>query len=437
MAIDDKTRRRSALLDRDLATWSPRSWRINLPGRDYTVRPEDLIPALAGAIGKVSLVAAFAAAWADALGLTWPDFVAENVRLDMIIGSLILLLFCACLLPRSAPPGTLTPLIPMVPLMAAAGVHPLSLSLLIGILGLILSAGRVFPRLVKLNTPGTRGGILVLFGILGLRDSLGKVWIWAEGSGPLLFVAVLGAGLVVYLVLAARKLTWLAVPACLVAALAVSALFGQLPQLVTGPGLPLFSHASWWHDRWQLGSPFDLPTVLAAVPFALLALTLWPLDATAIMTMHEQQYQAHAAKATFDLNQSFLVISLRNIIGAWFGGAQTAAVWRSFLIPLGIVRRPIPGSALLLGLLCLIFALTGYPIDIAMHPPALHLVLMLGVYVPMLLAGIRAVRCRLDWLVLAAVLAGGFLLHPLAGWLIGLLLSRLSQVLIKKSMFFH
>jgi hypothetical protein len=431
-----KFRNREELLTQDLANWTPKSWSLNLPFRDYQLRAEDMIPAFAGAIGKVSLVAAFALAWADGYGISGEGFVAENVRLEMVVGSLMLLIFSVLFLPRAAPPGTLTPLIPMIPLMVAAGVHPLSLGIMIGLLGLALSLGKAFPRIVALNSPGTRGGILVLFGLLGIIDSGSKMWLWSipsDPSSPLLFASIVIVGLAVYLVLIRQKKTWLSVPLCLLAALAVSALFGRLPELVTRPGLPLINGMSWWQDRWQLGPAFGLETILAALPFALLAVVMWPLDATAILTMHERQYRPYEQKATFDLNQTFLVVSLRNLVGAMLGGAQTAAVWRSFLIPLGVVRRPIPGSALLLGLFTLAFAFAGYPIDIAMFPPMLHMVLVFGVYVPMLIAGLRTAKTGKAWIVLFLVLGVGYLVHPLAGWVLGILLGRLRMLREKGS----
>ncbi|NLB43922.1 MAG: DUF3360 family protein, partial [Clostridiaceae bacterium] len=82
MAIGKNSSQRKQALDQDLATWKPRSWAVNLPFRDYSIRPEDMIPAFAGAIGKVSLVAAFAVAWEQAYAIRYPGFVAENIRLE-------------------------------------------------------------------------------------------------------------------------------------------------------------------------------------------------------------------------------------------------------------------------------------------------------------------------------------------------------------------
>ncbi|MCK9251721.1 MAG: DUF3360 domain-containing protein [Clostridiales bacterium] len=431
MAIGKNSSQRKQALDQDLATWKPRSWAVNLPFRDYSIRPEDMIPAFAGAIGKVSLVAAFAVAWEQAYAIRYPGFVAENIRLEMVVASLILLISSACLLPRAAPPGTLTPLIPMVPLMAAAGVHPLTLGLAIGLLGLLLAVTRTLPRIVALNTAGTRGGILMLFGLLGLNDSTVKLIAWSDPVGWLLPIALLTSGLAGYLLLTRWRKAYLTVPVCLVAALAVSAAFGRVPQLTTSPGLPMLDF-SWWSVRWQLPVSFGVQPFLAALPFAALAVVMWPLDATAIMTMHEQQYKPYEQKAVFDLNQTFLVVSLRQLIGVVLGGAQVAAVWRSFLIPLGVVRRPIPGAALLLALFSLGFAFAGYPIDIAMYAPILHLVLVFGVYVPMLLSGVKAIRRRSDWLVAALVLTVGIALHPLAGWLLGIASGQLARLKLRR-----
>ena len=70
---------RDAYLEYELEILNPKRWKINLPLRDYRFEWEDLIPAMAGTLGKVVMVGAVAAAFAVPLGL--PDgFVLENVR---------------------------------------------------------------------------------------------------------------------------------------------------------------------------------------------------------------------------------------------------------------------------------------------------------------------------------------------------------------------
>ena len=68
---------RDAYLEHELEILNPKRWKINLPLRDYRFEWEDLIPAMAGTIGKVVMVGAVAAAFAVPLGL--PDgFVLET-----------------------------------------------------------------------------------------------------------------------------------------------------------------------------------------------------------------------------------------------------------------------------------------------------------------------------------------------------------------------
>lgn len=51
-----KSSLRQELLNEDLISYNPKQWWINIPFKDYNFRVEDIVPALSGAIGKVSLV---------------------------------------------------------------------------------------------------------------------------------------------------------------------------------------------------------------------------------------------------------------------------------------------------------------------------------------------------------------------------------------------
>ena len=130
-------------LDTDLLEYHPKRWRINIPFRDYRLRVEDLIPAISGSIGKISLVAAFAMAWATGFGITDPTFVTENVRLEVVFACMVTLIFSAFLNPAAGPPGTLAPLIPLVPLMISSGVHPLPFAVLISMAGFEIGRAHV------------------------------------------------------------------------------------------------------------------------------------------------------------------------------------------------------------------------------------------------------------------------------------------------------
>ena len=91
---------REAYLEHELQIIQPKRWRLNLPFRDYRFEPEDLIPAVAGTIGKVVMVSAVAAAFAVPLGL--PDtFLPQNVRYELLIASIFIILLSGLFLPTS------------------------------------------------------------------------------------------------------------------------------------------------------------------------------------------------------------------------------------------------------------------------------------------------------------------------------------------------
>lgn len=413
-----KSSMRQEVLNKDLIEYNPKSWKINLPIRDYTFRVEDFIPALSGVIGKSSLVAAFAVAWAAGYNITDTTFVIENVRLELVVGGIFTILFCAILNPYAGPPGTLAPLIPMVPIMAASGVHPLPLGILIGSVGLAISVLKCFDKVVKINGEGTKGGIIILFGFLGFSSCLDSLKSWADQSkSSEVFGSLLIVGLLLYITLNKLQAKWLTIPACAIGALAISFLYGLCPVLQTGMGLPIISPDIWWNDKWGIGWGLNLDNFASALPFALLAVVMWPIDALAIRTLQETNYPKEAQKAVFNMNSTYIVVSLRNIIGAFLGGGQTSAIWRSYMIPLGIVKRPIGASALLLGILAVGFGILGFPIDIAIFPPLLWLVLIFGVFVPLFEVGLNIIRSTAAAQVAAICVIAGIAVNPVLGWI--------------------
>ena len=130
-----------------------------------------------------------------------------------------------------------------------------------------------------------------------------------------------------------------------------------------------------------------------------------------------------------DLDDTFTAVSIRNIIGVFLGGAQTAAVWRSFMIPLAVIRRPIAGASLLLAILAILCGLLGFPIDIAIFPPLVWLVLILGVFLPLLETSIRLLKRPSLIITALFCVALGVLVHPIVGWS----LSMIAENLIAKS----
>ena len=127
----DEFKTREEYLEHELSIMKFRRWRVHLPFRDFHIEVEDLVPALAATIGKVVMVTAMVAAFATQFGLA-PEFIAENVRYELLIaGGIFMILFSAILNPNANLAGTHGPMIPLIPIIAAAGGHPLALGILL------------------------------------------------------------------------------------------------------------------------------------------------------------------------------------------------------------------------------------------------------------------------------------------------------------------
>ena len=144
---------RNAYLNHELQIMQPKRWRPNLPFRDYRFEYEDTIPAMAATIGKVVMVGAIAATFAGPLGLG-DAFVLENVRYELLIVSFFIILFSGFLLPTANLAGTHGPLIPLIPIVVAAGGHPMAFGLLIGAFGLLLAISKGGSLLANLTSKG-------------------------------------------------------------------------------------------------------------------------------------------------------------------------------------------------------------------------------------------------------------------------------------------
>ena len=54
-----------------------------------------------------------------------------------------------------------------------------------------------------------------------------------------------------------------------------------------------------------------------------------------------------------------------------------------------MAKRPIPAGAILTAVFCIIASIWGYPMDLAIWKPVLSVALIVGVYVPLLEAGME------------------------------------------------
>ncbi|HDY7894845.1 TPA: DUF3360 family protein [Vibrio vulnificus] len=417
---------RSEYLEHELNILSFKKWRVHLPFRDFGIEIEDWVPAIAATIGKVVMVTAMVAAFAAQFGLS-PEFVAENVRYELIIAGLLFVIFFSAILnPRANLAGTHGPMIPLIPLVAAAGGHPLALGIMVGVFGLILSATKGGSKLVRLTGEGVRGGLLIYLGAVGLISQLSKFESWSVASGmeSVSFV-VISTTIVIYAYLAKIEKRWLAIPLCSLIAGVVSYLMGVPFEFTTEPGLPNMSPFYWWGEEtgWQLGWP-EFEHYIAVIPFAILAVAMWSPDFLGHRVFQELNYPKTAKDALMDVDDTMTVCSIRQIIGAGLGGGNLASSWGTYMIPAAIAKRPIPGGALLTGILCIVAAVLGYPMDLAMWEPVLRVALLVGVFLPLLEAGMQMVRNARNSQSAGICMFACALVNPVFGWAITMLLDN-------------
>lgn len=421
---------RSEYLEHELTIMDLRRWRVHLPFRDFGIEIEDWVPAIAATIGKVVMVTAMVAAFAAQFGLS-PEFVAENVRFELLIAGVIFVVFFSAIMnPLTNLAGTHGPMIPLIPLIAAAGGHPLALGIMVGVFGLILSATKGGSKLVKLTGEGVRGGLLIYLGAVGLIGQLNKFESWSvsEGLDAVSFI-VICATIVIYAYLAKIEKRWLAIPLCSLIAGVVAYLMGVPFEFTTSPGLPNMSPFYWWGENtgWQLGWP-TLEHYIAVIPFAILAVAMWSPDFLGHRVFQELNYPKKAKGALMDVDDTMTVCSIRQIVGAGLGGGNLASSWGTYMIPAAIAKRPIPGGALLTGFLCVFAAVLGYPMDLAMWEPVLRVALLVGVFLPLLEAGMQMVKNARNSQSAGICMFACALVNPVFGWAITMLLDNMGLI---------
>ncbi len=421
---------REEYLEHELSILDFRRWRIHMPFRDFHVEYEDLIPAIAATIGKVVMVTAMVAAFAVQFGLS-PEFVAENVRFELLIaGGIFVILFSAILNPNANLAGTHGPLIPLIPIIAAAGGHPLALGILIGVFGLILSFTKGGSKLMNITGVGVRGGLLIYLGAVGLISQIGKLQFWSsETSNTAISFVVIGVTIVIYAFLARIHKRWLAIPLCAAIAGLIAFFMGADFAFSTEPGLPNMNPFYWWGETtgWQLGWP-DLGNFIAVIPFAILAVAMWTPDYLGHRVFQELNYPQSAKKVLMDIDDTMTVASLRQMVGTALGGGNIASSWGTYMIPAAIAKRPIPGGALLTAIFCVLAAIIGYPMDLAMWEPVLRIALIVGVFLPLLEAGMQMVHSQKDSLSAGTTIFACAFVNPVFGWALAMLLDNLGLI---------
>ncbi|WP_185235966.1 DUF3360 family protein [Teredinibacter franksiae] len=421
---------RAEYLEHELTIKKFRRWRIHLPYRDYGIEIEDWVPALAATIGKVVMVTAMVAAFAAQYGLS-PEFIAENVRFELLIaGVLFVVLFSAILNPTANLAGTHGPMIPLIPLIAAAGGHPLALGIMVGVFGLLLSISKGGSKLVNLTGEGVRGGLLIYLGAVGLIGQIAKLKGWSTGTGiaGMAFVVIF-VTIVIYAYLARIQKRWLAIPLCSAVAGVVAYAMGASFEFVTAPGLPNMSPFYWWGENtgWQMGWP-NLNHFIAVTPFAILAVAMWSPDFLGHRVFQELNYPSKAKGVLMNVDDTMAICSVRQIVGAGLGGGNLASSWGTYMIPAAIAKRPIPGGALLTGILCVVAGILGFPMDLAMWEPVLRIALIVGVFLPLLEAGMQMVKDSKNSQSAGICIFSCALVNPVFGWALTMLLDNLGFI---------
>lgn len=421
---------RTEYLDHELQIMSPKRWRPNLPFRDYRFEWEDLVPAMAATIGKIVMVAAVVAAFAGPLGLS-ADFVIENARFEMLIAAvLFVILFSGFLNPTANLAGTHGPLIPLIPLIVAAGGHPMALGILIGVFGFILGITKGGSLLAKLTSNGVCGGLLLYLGFIGLTGQVKNLFNWANGfdMGYIAFVVIL-AVILLYAYLEHIQKRWLAIPLGAALAGVIAFALGAPFEFHTQPGIPNLNPAYWWGETtgWQLGLP-EFSHFLAVAPFAVLAVAMWSPDFLGHRVFQELSYPPKSQKVLMNIDDTMCIAASRQAVGSLLGGGNLASSWGTYIIPAAIARRPIAAGAVLTGLLCIIAAVWGYPMDLAIWPPVLSVALIVGVFIPLLEAGMQMTREGKTTQSAAIVIFSSALVNPVFGWSLTVLLDNLGFI---------
>ncbi len=437
---------RSDYLDHELQIMKPRRFGLNLPGRDFRFELEDLVPAIAGTIGIIAMYSAVMMAWAAGLSEKWDhvhlgvEWAIEVARVEMIIPAFLFCILASGFVnPKANLAGNHGPMIPMIFMIAMAGAHPLALAILIGVFGLILSAIKGGSRLVNLTSEGVAGGLLVFLGFTGSVSQIDSLISWAGNlsneadgiaKGDMGYVAliVLSVTVVVYAVLAKYGKRWLAIPLCAVTGFVIAWLCGAgfSLEFTTQPGLPNLNPVYWWGSEtegWMLGLP-NVQHIIASLPFAILAVAMWPPDFLGHRIFQELNYPKNTDKVLMDVDDTMTMCSVRQMVGTAVGGGNITSSWGTYMIPAAIAKRPIPGGAILLGSLVMLIAIVGYPMDAAVWPPVMRVALLVGVALPLLEAGMQMIKDSKDSQSAGICVFAAMVTNPVLAWALTMLLDN-------------
>ena len=412
--------------EHELKIMKPRRWKINLPGRDYRFEFEDLVPALSGTIGGTALYFGMIGGWTVGFGLP-QEFLVMNIRFEWLLISLLFMIpISGFINPRANTAGIHGPMIPLIPLVVIAGGHPLAMMLMIGVFGIGLSLIKGGSRLVNMTSTGVTGGLITFLGLMGAMGQIRGLERWAIGLDlGFKYIFVFIAVIMMYGFLAKIKMRWMAIPACAFIGLVVALLCGAPLNFVTSPGIPPLNPLWWWGSDtgWMLGFP-ELQHFIAAFPFALLAIAMWPPDFLSHRIFQELNYPKGSEKTLMDVDDTMINCSVRQIVTGLAGSGNVTSSWGTLIIPAGIAKRPIPAATILMGIFGVAASLSGYVIDVLAWPPVFRVALLVGVFFPLIEAGMEMIKETKHAQAAALCIFGSIVVNPVFGWSLTMLLDN-------------
>ena len=94
------------------------------------------------------------------------------------------------------------------------------------------------------------------------------------------------------------------------------------------------------------------------------------------------------------------------------------------MIPAAIAKRPIPAGSIVLGTLCIIIAILGFPMDVAVWPPVMRVALLVGVFLPLLEAGMQMIKNTKDSQSAGICIFSAAVFNPVLAWALTMLLDN-------------
>jgi len=197
----------------------------------------------------------------------------------------------------------------------------------------------------------------------------------------------------------------------------------------TAPGMPHMSPMYWWGENtgWMLGLP-NLESFMVVLPFAVLAVAMWSPDFLGHQVFQKISYPKRTEKVIMDIDDTMTSASIRQVVGSVLGGANFTSSWGTYIVPAAIAKRPIPAGAILTALLCVIAAIWGYPMDLAIWEPVMCVALIVGVFIPLLEAGMEMTREGKTTQSAAIVVFASALVNPAFGWSLTMLLDNMGLI---------